>query len=103
MRIKTLMKVPKVQRFFSIGTVGIWIALGAAPGWAQGPQDVPVATQAQPTAQAQQPAVPATDAAALEKARKAAQNPIASMISLPLQENWNFGIGPADRVQNVFN
>jgi hypothetical protein len=42
------------------------------------------------------------DAAALEKARKAAQNPIASMISVPFQENWNFGIGAADRVQNVF-
>jgi hypothetical protein len=45
---------------------------------------------------------PAVDTAALEKARKAAQNPIASMISVPFQENWNFGIGPADRVQNVF-
>src|SRR5581483_8765309 len=47
-------------------------------------------------------AAPAADAAALEKARKAAQNPIASIISVPFQENWNFGIGPADRVQNVF-
>ena len=35
--------------------------------------------------------------------RKAAQNPVASLISVPLQENWNFGIGPADRVQNVLN
>src|SRR5208283_5699305 len=35
--------------------------------------------------------------------RKAAQNPIASLISVPIQENWNFGIGPADRVQNVMN
>jgi len=47
-------------------------------------------------------AAPAVDTAALEKARKAAQNPIASMISVPFQENWNFGIGAADRVQNVF-
>jgi len=45
---------------------------------------------------------PASDTAALEKARKAAQNPIASMISVPFQENWNFGIGDADRTQNVF-
>jgi len=42
-------------------------------------------------------------AAALEKARKDAQNPIASIISLPLQENWNFGIGNANRTQNIFN
>jgi hypothetical protein len=47
-------------------------------------------------------AAPAADTAALEKARKAAQNPIASMISIPFQENWNFGIGEADRVQNAF-
>jgi len=46
-------------------------------------------------------AAPAVNAA-LEKARKDAQNPIASMISVPFQENWNFGIGDADRVQNVF-
>jgi hypothetical protein len=60
------------------------------------------AQPAQTTAQAMQPH-PTTDVAALEKARKAAQNPIASMISLPIQENWNFGIGQADRVQNVMN
>jgi len=103
------MKLNKVRRFFSVGTVGIWIALSATSGWAQGPQDVPVATQAQPTAQAQQsagqaqqPAAPVSDAAALDRARKASQNPIASMISVPFQENWNFGIGDADRVQNVF-
>ena len=34
---------------------------------------------------------------------KAAQNPIANMISLPLQNNINFGVGPGDDVQNVLN
>jgi len=48
-------------------------------------------------------AAPPVDKAALEKARKDAQNPIASMISIPFQENWNFGIGDSNRVQNVFN
>lgn len=38
-----------------------------------------------------------------EALRKAALNPIASMISLPIQENWNFNIGPYDRIQNVMN
>lgn len=38
-----------------------------------------------------------------EALRKAAQNPIASLISVPLQDNWNFGIGPNDRAQNVLN
>ena len=34
---------------------------------------------------------------------KAAQNPIANMISLPFQNNTNFGIGPYDRTQNILN
>lgn len=34
---------------------------------------------------------------------KAAQNPVANMISLPLQNNTNFGIGPDDETQNMLN
>jgi len=34
---------------------------------------------------------------------KAAQNPIANMISLPLQNNTNFKIGPQERTQNILN
>ncbi|MGB5460054.1 MAG: hypothetical protein WBM91_00110 [Eudoraea sp.] len=41
-----------------------------------------------------------TDAAALAKK---AQNPIANMISVPIQNNTNFGLGPFDRSQNVTN
>jgi len=40
------------------------------------------------------------DAAALAKQ---AQNPIANLISLPLQNNTSFGIGEDDRTQNVLN
>ncbi len=35
--------------------------------------------------------------------RKAAQNPVASLISVPVQENFNFNISPFDRTQNVLN
>jgi len=38
-----------------------------------------------------------------EDLAKAAQNPIADLISLPLQNNINFGVGPGDDVQNVLN
>jgi len=34
---------------------------------------------------------------------KAAQNPLASMISLPFQSNTNFGYGPEDKVQETLN
>ena len=50
-------------------------------------------------------ATEATPAAAsnAEELRKQSQNPIASLISVPIQENWSFNIGPADRTQNVIN
>jgi len=57
-----------------------------------GPEGTSVATEATPAA--------AVNSDAL---RNAAQNPVASLISVPVQENWNFGIGPANRVQNVLN
>jgi hypothetical protein len=50
-----------------------------------------------------QDTTPPTAADNADALRKAAQNPVASLISVPVQENWNFGIGPADRVQNVLN
>lgn len=34
---------------------------------------------------------------------KQAQNPIANLISLPLQNNTNFGIGPDEETQNILN
>jgi hypothetical protein len=34
---------------------------------------------------------------------KASQNPIANLISLPLQNNTNFGVGPDDETQNILN
>lgn len=38
-----------------------------------------------------------------EALQKATQNPVANLISVPLQNNTNFGIGPFDRTQNVLN
>ena len=38
-----------------------------------------------------------------EDLQKATQNPVASLISVPLQNNTNFGIGPYNRTQDVLN
>jgi len=38
-----------------------------------------------------------------EALAKAAQNPISSLISLPLQWNSNFDVGPLDKTQHVLN
>ena len=46
---------------------------------------------------------PATGGGGPESLQKATQNPVASLISVPLQNNSNFGIGPYDRTQNVLN
>jgi hypothetical protein len=35
--------------------------------------------------------------------QKATQNPVSSLISVPVQNNDNFGIGPFNRTQNVLN
>jgi hypothetical protein len=70
--------------------------LSTVPLFAQdtpiGPEGTQVATQETPAA--------ATNSDAL---RNAAQNPVASLVSVPIQENFNFGNGPADRTQNVLN
>lgn len=34
---------------------------------------------------------------------KKTQNPVADLISIPFQNNMNFGIGPNNRMQNVLN
>jgi hypothetical protein len=70
--------------------------LSSAPLLAQdtavGPEGTQVATE-----QTQAAAVN-TDAL-----RNAAQNPVASLISVPIQENFNFNNSPGDRTQNVLN
>ncbi len=38
-----------------------------------------------------------------EALQKAVQNPVASLISVPLQNNTGFDIGTFDRTQNVLN
>ena len=38
-----------------------------------------------------------------EALQQAAQNPVADMISIPLQNNFNFGVGPKDKMQYVGN
>jgi hypothetical protein len=71
-------------------------------------QDTPIGVPGQDTpigAQGMEVATQDTPAAAesTDALRKAAQNPVASLISVPVQNNLNFGIGSDDRTQNVLN
>lgn len=62
-------------------------------------QDPPVGVQGTEVGTEETPAA-ATNSDAL---RNAAQNPIASLVSVPVQNIDNFNIGPADRTQNIVN
>jgi len=59
--------------------------------------------QAKPTATDQAPAATPSEEARTAALAKAAQNPVADMISFPMQNNTNFGIGPYGRDQDVLN
>src|SRR5271157_3421579 len=68
------------------------------------PQDKPdPAPQATPPASDQAPAAAQSEAANTAALAKAAQNPVADLISVPLQNNTNFNIGPYSRDQDVLN
>jgi hypothetical protein len=62
-------------------------------------QDTPIGTPGTEVATEVTPAA----SASTDALRKAAQNPIASLISVPVQNNNNFGISPGDRTQDVLN
>ncbi len=52
---------------------------------------------------AAQPATAQAAPVSAEALAKAAQNPVASLISVPLQNNSNFNVGPYRRTQDIFN
>jgi hypothetical protein len=62
-------------------------------------QDTPIGVQGTEVATDETPAA----AVNTDALRKAAQNPIASLISLPVQNNSNFGVSPGNRTQDVLN
>jgi hypothetical protein len=89
-----------------LGTAALaWMVMGVAGPMALGreakpQQELNADSQEKSSAQGE---AQATEAENTDALRKAAQNPVASLISVPVQENWNFGIGPNDRIQNVMN
>lgn len=77
-----------------------WLALGEQLAQAEAAPGTEKATnEATPT----EPAHEGGQKVSTEDLAKAAQNPVANMISLPLQNNMNFGVGPDNKVQNVLN
>ena len=48
-------------------------------------------------------AAPSDEQAKAAELAKKLQNPIANLISVPIQNNWDFGIGPADAMRYTVN
>lgn len=63
--------------------------------------DAPPAAALQDSAKPAEDPKPAAGEHSTEELAKLAQNPIANLISLPFQNNTNFGLGPHDRTQNI--
>ncbi len=80
--------------FFVLLTPAMLIAQQSKPT-----NDVAVAPEGTQVATEQTPAA----AANTNSLQKATQNPVASLISVPIQNNSNFGVNPGDRTQDVLN
>jgi hypothetical protein len=59
--------------------------------------------QQSPAPAAEKPQVETAPSAGAAELQKAVQNPVASLISVPVQSNSNFGVGDYNRTQNVLN
>src|SRR5271163_2317644 len=91
----------KVSRY-RIGALAFLLATSPLIAQQQ-PSDPQKPDQTAKPATASVAAGQSSDDAAAAALAKAAQNPIASMISFPLQNNTAFGVGPYNRDQNVLN
>src|SRR5947209_14670713 len=76
-----------------------WLAAALLSAVLLQAQDTAVGAPGLETATQDTPAA----AASTDALRKATQNPVASLISVPIQNNSNFAVGADDRVQNVLN
>jgi hypothetical protein len=63
---------------------------------------IALSAQSSTTGSVPQPQAP-TAASSADDLAKATQNPVASLISVPIQNNTNFAVGPYNRVQDVLN
>jgi hypothetical protein len=63
----------------------------------------PAAHPQEPAGQAKAAEPDANTSASAEELQKATQNPVASLISVPVQNNSNFGVNPGYRTQDILN
>jgi hypothetical protein len=79
------------------------LKLVAAKGQPADPEPSDAPDQTKPAAADQKPEAAVSEEAQAEALQKATQNPVANLISVPLQNNTNFNYGPYNRDQDVLN
>ena len=79
------------------------IKLVAATEQPAAPEPSAPAEQTKPAVTDQKPTAAESEESKTAALAKAAQNPVADLISFPLQNNTNFGAGPYSRDQDVLN
>jgi hypothetical protein len=79
------------------------LKLVAAEEQPANPESSAPADQTKPAATDQKPDAAESEESKTAALAKAAQNPVADLISFPLQNNTAFGYGPNQRVQDVLN
>jgi|ERR1017187_1371466 hypothetical protein len=79
------------------------LVLVSTEGQPVDPQASAAAGQTKLVATEEKPATPASEEERTAALAKAAQNPVADLISFPLQNNTNFNVGPYSRDQDVLN
>lgn len=100
------MQLPRpVHRLASIAVAALFSVILAAANAQPSPRESQSAPQKQSATHDKQSAAhqaaPQDDQTA--SLAKAVQNPVASLISVPLQNNTNFDIGPNNRTQNILS
>lgn len=87
---------------FTLPFLSMVLASASAPAQQSKPpaaEEAPIAPEGTQVATEQTPSA----AANADALRKATQNPVASLISVPIQNNSNFGVNPGYRTQDVLN
>jgi hypothetical protein len=91
---------------FQNATFFLCISMFTFAPWARAQEQTNPAPQAgaKPAKEQLKPEEPeANTSASTEALQKATQNPVASLISVPIQNNNNFGMNPGYRTQDVLN
>ena len=88
---------PKTKYLTHVLPLIAWLACSSL----MAQESTPASDAQAPTAASGEGAEPAANSTA--ELQKATQNPVADLISVPLQNNTNLGIGSNDRTQNVLN